>query len=166
MEDRRRPTYFEDERQLLERWLDFHRSTLIFKCDGLTDQQRKSRPVADSLLSLHGIVRHLAETERNWFQRIFLRQADLPSIWSSPASSDGALYPLDDAHWADDLAIWTSQCEKSREAASGRDLSESGIWRDKTVVLRSVYLHMIQEYARHNGHADLIRELIDGATGL
>jgi uncharacterized damage-inducible protein DinB len=160
-QSRVRPTYARDERELLDRWLEFHRATLIAKCEGLTDPQRKDRPVAQSELSLHGLVRHLAETERNWFQRVLLRDLDRPPIWPG-----GALVPLDEANWEDDLDVWRAECEASRRAAESHELDDYGFWRDKQVSLRSIYLHMIQEYARHNGHADFIRELEDGAVGL
>jgi len=160
-----RPTYVQNERELLDGWLAFHRSTLLVKCEGLTDGQRKSHPVETSLLSLHGLVRHLAETERNWFRRILLRQPDLPRIWSQPL--DGSpLVPVDDAQWEQDLETWRGECQASSEAAASRSLDDVGVWRDKEVSLRSIYLHMIQEYARHNGHADLMRELLDGSVGL
>ncbi len=160
-QSRVRPTYARGERELLDRWLEFHRATLIAKCEGLTDQQRKDRPVASSELSLHGLVRHLAETERNWFQRVLLRDLDRPPIWAA-----GALVPLDEASWSDDLDVWRAACDASRRAAESRSLDDYGFWRDKQVSLRSIYLHMIQEYARHNGHADFLRELQDGTVGL
>src|SRR5207302_654794 len=90
-----RPTYLREDRELLDGWLDFHRATLMVKCDGLTDAQRKDRPISTSLLSLHGLVRHLAETERNWFQRVLLRQPDLPRIWYDPEVEGSPLVPLD-----------------------------------------------------------------------
>jgi uncharacterized damage-inducible protein DinB len=161
-----RPTYVRDERQLLDGWLEFHRATLLVKCAGLTEDQRKDRPIGTSLLSLHGLVRHLAETERNWFQRILLRQLDFPRIWHEPAGEGSPLVPLDNASWEDDLATWQGECDASREVAASHDLDDTGIWRDKQVSLRSIYLHMIQEYARHNGHADFLRELEDGSVGL
>jgi uncharacterized damage-inducible protein DinB len=160
-QSRARPTYARDERELLDRWLDFHRATLQVKCEGLTDRQRKDRPIAESELSLHGLVRHMAETERNWFQRVLLDDHAQTAIWPV-----GALLPLDEAHWEDDLDVWRAECGASRRAAASRGLDDYGLWRDKQISLRSIYLHMIQEYARHNGHADLIRELEDGAVGL
>jgi uncharacterized damage-inducible protein DinB len=160
-QSRVRPTYARDERELLDRWLDFHRATLQAKCEGLTDRQRKDRPVATSELSLHGLVRHVTETERNWFQRVLLNDLTQSPIWPG-----GALVPLDEANWEGDLDIWRAECDASRRVAASRSLDDYGLWRDKQISLRSIYLHMIQEYARHNGHADLIRELEDGAVGL
>jgi uncharacterized damage-inducible protein DinB len=163
---RTRPTYVRDDRALLEGWLEFHRATLLVKCEGLTDEQRKARPIPTSLLSLHGLVRHLAEAERNWFRRVLLRDPDLPRIWYDPAVEGSPLIPLEDASWESDVATWRDECNACREAAGRHGLEDTGEWRDKQVSLRSVYHHMIQEYARHNGHADLIRELLDGTVGL
>ncbi|MBO0730631.1 MAG: DinB family protein [Acidimicrobiaceae bacterium] len=161
-----RPTYVQNERELLEGWMAFHRSTLLVKCEGLTDEQRKSRPIATSLLSLHGLVRHLGEVERNWFRRVLLSQPDLPRIWYEPHVEGSPLVPLDDADWEQDLRAWQRECEASNEVAASYSLDDTGVWRDKRVSLRSIYLHVIQEYARHNGHADFMRELLDGSVGL
>ena len=150
---------------MLEAWLEFHRTTLLLKCEGLSDDARKSRPVMTSNLSLHGLVRHMAEVERNWFHRVLLRRPDLPPIWFDPAIDDSELIPLDDARWDDDLAIWQAECATSRRAAASHDLDDLGERRGTPCSLRWIYVHMIEEYARHNGHADLIRELIDGAVG-
>jgi uncharacterized damage-inducible protein DinB len=164
--DRTRPTYLRGERELLDGWLEFHRSTLLVKCAGLSDELRKTRPVATSLLSLHGLVRHLAETERNWFSRILEGKAELPRIWYDPSIEGSPLIPLDTVSWEEDLAVYQEQCEHSRRVAASRTFDDWGEWRGKRISMRSVYLHMIQEYARHNGQADLIRELLDGAVGL
>ena len=154
------------EREMLEAWLEFHRTTLLLKCEGLDDGARKERPVATSLLSLHGLVRHMAEVERSWFRRVLQRQPDAPYIWYDPAAEDSEMIPLDSASWEEDLAAWQAECEASRKAAAVRGLEDTGLTRrGEPCSLRWIYVHMIEEYARHNGHADLIRELIDGAVG-
>jgi uncharacterized damage-inducible protein DinB len=160
-----RPTYVLDERELLEGWLEFHRATLLVKCEGLDDAQRRARPIPTSEMSLHGLVRHMAETERNWFGRILLRDQATPRIWPD-APADSPFPPIDTANWEDDCAVWQRECRASSAAASRHGLDDTGEWRGKQVSLKSIYLHMIQEYARHNGHADLIRELLDGSVGL
>jgi uncharacterized damage-inducible protein DinB len=165
-QSRKRPTYLRDERELLAAWLDFHRATLLAKCEGLSDEQRKARPISTSLLSLHGLVRHMAECERNWFRRILCGESNMSRLWPEAGAEGGAFVPLEEANWDADLEIWQSECDGSRRAAEGHRLDDTGTWRDKQVSLRSIYLHMIQEYARHNGHADLIRELQDGSVGL
>jgi uncharacterized damage-inducible protein DinB len=161
------PAFVLPERAALDGWLDYHRATLLLKCEGLTDPQRKARPIPSSQLSLHGLIRHMAEVERNWFARALLELdlADAPFIWHQPGSSDDYLGPLDDADWESDLAAWHTECERSRAAAAGKDLDYQGSRNGEPLSLRWIYLHMIEEYARHNGHADLIRELIDGAVG-
>ena len=159
------PGFLLAERDMLEGWLEFHRVTLLLKCEGVTDGQRKARPVATSQLSLHGLVRHMAEVERGWFRRVLLRDPDVPPIWRVPGVEDSELVPLDDASWEDDLATWQAECEASRAAAAGRSLDDTGRRGEKPCSLRWIYTHMIEEYARHNGHADLIRELLDGTVG-
>jgi uncharacterized damage-inducible protein DinB len=162
---RTEPSFLLGERAMLEEWLEFHRATLLLKCEGLDDAQRKARPVPTSLLSLHGLLRHMAEVERNWFRRALTRDPDTPPIWYDPAIEDSELVPLDDADWEADLAAWHAECEHSRAAAAARELDDTGIRRGQPCSLRWIYTHMIEEYARHNGHADLIRELIDGTVG-
>jgi len=107
----------------------------------------------------------MAEVERNWFSRVLLSRPDTASIWYDPAVEDSELVPLDDAVWAEDLAVWEAECATSREAARRHALSDTGLRHGQRCSLRWIYVHMIEEYARHNGHADLIRELVDGAVG-
>jgi uncharacterized damage-inducible protein DinB len=166
VDDRREePAFVLGEREMLERWLEFHRTTLELKCEGLSDDERKRRPVITSKLSLHGLVRHMAEVERNWFQRVLLRRSECPPIWFDPAIDDSELVPLDDADWEADLSAWRAECEASRRAARSHTLDDTGLRRGNPCSLRWIYVHMIEEYARHNGHADLIRELVDGSVG-
>jgi uncharacterized damage-inducible protein DinB len=162
---RTEPPYLLADRAMLEAWLDFHRTTLLLKCEGLDDASRKARPVPTSNLSLHGLLRHMAEVERSWFSRVLLAAPETPPIWYDPAVEDSELVPLDDADWGADLAAWQAECETSRANAAGKELDHIGMRRGEPVSLRWIYVHMIEEYARHNGHADLIRELLDGAVG-
>jgi uncharacterized damage-inducible protein DinB len=162
---RRYPDFVLGERAMLESWLEFHRVTLLLKCESLAPAELTARPVPSSRLSLHGLVRHMAEVERNWFQRALLRQPDTPFIWADPEVKDSELVPLDEADWAADLAVWQTECDRSREIASAHELDDTGLRGDRPVSLRWIYVHMIEEYARHNGHADLIREIVDGSVG-
>jgi uncharacterized damage-inducible protein DinB len=162
---RQEPSFVLDERDMLEAWLEYHRVTLLLKCERLDDAGRKSRPVRSSKLSLHGLLRHMAEVERSWFQRVLLRDPDVRPIWYDPAIEDSELVPLDDADWEADLAAWQAECDASREAAAAHELDDTGLRRGEPCSLRWIYVHMIEEYARHNGHADLIRELVDGSVG-
>ncbi len=168
LEDPRRtePAGLLGEREMLEGWLEFHRVTLQLKCEGLDDAQRKARPVPTSLLSLHGLVRHMAEVERHWFRQVLLVEHDAPNLWADDDVEDSELTPLDEANWELDLATWRDECEASRRVAALRTLDTVGTHRSgSSHSLRWIYTHMIEEYARHNGHADLIRELVDGAAG-
>jgi uncharacterized damage-inducible protein DinB len=167
LEDPRRqlPGYLLADRQMLEAWLEFQRTTLTIKCDGLDDEGRKRRPVPTSKLSLHGLLRHTAEVERNWFQRVLLGDEAAAFIWRTPGVPDSELEPLDDADWDADLAAWRAECDASRRAAASRELDDTGLQGGQPCSLRWIYAHMIEEYARHNGHADFIRELVDGGVG-
>jgi hypothetical protein len=161
---REEPPYLLADRPMLEAWLEFHRTTLLLKCEGLDDAARKARPVPSSKLSLHGLVRHVTDTERSWFRRTLRRDDAAPWRYGDP-DRDGAFEPLDGAVWDDDLRAWLAECDDSRATAAAMDLDDVGRRRGQPCSLRWVYVHMIEEYARHNGHADLIRELVDGAVG-
>ncbi|MFD7713379.1 DinB family protein [Streptomyces sp. NPDC059785] len=158
------------ERAMLETWLDFHRSTLTLKCSGLTDDQLRTASAAPSPMTLLGLVQHLAEVERNWFQRVFAGQ-DVDRLFGRAESDGFALDPdrgLDEA-----LALWRKEVERGREIIAAASLDDCGVLPepdarivgDTEVSLRWILIHLIEEYARHNGHADLIRERIDGTTG-
>ena len=134
------------------------------KCAGLDDAQLKQRSVEPSTLSLLGLVRHMAEVERNWFRRV-LNGEDAPGIFYDDANPDGDFDDVDSADVAADMATWQTEVEHAREVSKDRSLDDTGIRHGKPVSLRWILVHMIEEYARHNGHADLLRERIDGATG-
>ena len=156
------------ERETLSGFLDFQRGTLAGKCAGLTDDQLKERAIAPSGLSLLGLVRHLAAVERGWFRQIFSAQ-DVPDLYQTPADRDADFNGTGAADAAADLAVWAAECEMSRQitaaAASFDELAGQPTRRGEIMSLRWILTHMIEEYARHNGHADLLRERIDGAVG-
>ncbi|RKN49655.1 DinB family protein [Micromonospora endolithica] len=158
--------YVGDERTLLEGWLDYHRQTLLLKCAGLTAEQLKTPSVAPSGLTLLGLVRHLAEVEAWWFRENAAGETvDYPYFTEENPDAD---HDVRDADPEADFATFHRQVELARAAAAGRSLDQTFVEvgpKKRTFNLRWVYLHMIEEYARHNGHADLIRERIDGATG-
>jgi uncharacterized damage-inducible protein DinB len=157
------PPFVAGEREMLESWLDFHRATLLWKCAGLDDAQLKQRACPPSTLSLLGLVRHMNEVENGWFGRVVGEES---SVYSTEEWPDADLDDLDGADAAADFAAFEAQCARSRERAAGRGLDDTFVGRrGHTISLRWVYVHMIEEYARHNGHADLIRETIDGTTG-
>ena len=160
------PPQVAGERESLDGWLDYHRSTLLTKCQGLTGEQLARRAVAPSTLSLLGLVRHLANVERSWFRRRAAGQTGLGSLYASDEYPDGE-FDLAAADGAEaDFAAFARECDLARAAAAGRSLDQTFVHeRDgSTYDLRWVYVHMIEEYARHNGHADILREQIDGVT--
>jgi len=155
-----------DERTMLAGWLDYHRATLAMKCDGLSDAQLRERAVPPSSLSLLGLVRHMAEVERGWFRNALGRQG-APYLYSSDDDLDGDFDNLDTADVAEAFAYWRSECDHARDlVAATPSLDET---RDRPnrppVSVRWIMLHMIEEYARHNGHADFLRERLDGTVG-
>jgi uncharacterized damage-inducible protein DinB len=161
------PPYVADERPMLEAWLEYHRATLAMKCDGLSAEQLRRRAVPPSSLSLLGLVRHIAEVERSWFRRTLTGEEAAP-LYYSDADPDGDFDRVDDADPAEAFATWHAECDHARELlAAVPTLDALGTRRrqGKLVSLRWILVHMIEEYARHNGHADLLRERIDGAVG-
>jgi len=154
-----------DERPMLEGWLTYQRQTLLHKCAGLTAEQLKQRSVEPSSLSLLGLVRHMAEVERFWFRQS-LAGADIAPIYYSETNPDGDFDDVADADAGADFEVYRIEAALADEAARSRSLDDT-FWsrRGRDISLRWVYLHMIEEYARHNGHADFLRERIDGATG-
>jgi uncharacterized damage-inducible protein DinB len=155
-----------DERTMLESWLDFHRRTLVSKCAGLTAEQLRSRSVEPSNLSLLGLVRHMAEVERDWFRTRFAGERT-GFLYCSEDDLDADFDNVDTADAEADFEVFSREVELARQVAAGRSLDETYLdpRRDAEMSLRWIYVHMIEEYARHNGHADLLRERIDGVTG-
>ncbi|MFJ2746018.1 DinB family protein [Streptomyces sp. NPDC087440] len=165
--DRPEPPLRGDERETLRTFLDFHRATLAMKCEGLTDEQLRTQSMPPSTLSLLGLVRHMAEVERTWFRRVVAGEADLPFVWSEKQDYQEA-YDATGATRAEAFAAWEAEVEQARrierEAESLEVTGYQARWGED-VSLRLVMLHLIHEYARHNGHADLLREGIDGVVG-
>jgi len=151
-------------------YLTNYRLTLELKCDGLTPEQLATRSVPPSALSLLGMVRHMARVEHNWFARILREQPDLERIF-------------DDGDTGFAAAVGTQECVDDAFAEWNRQIAAANQWLDaltddqlgdqkplprnpgETASVRDILVHMIEEYARHCGHADLLRECIDGRTG-
>lgn len=150
---------------MLDGFLDFHRTTLLEKCADLAPEQLAMRAVPPSTLSLHGLVRHLAGVERWWFRQYMCGLA-LPSLNHTEENPDLDFEGTEPARWDDDLEIYRAEVAAVRDAVEELPLDALAEGRrGGETTLRWVYLHVIAEYARHNGHADLLRESIDGATG-
>jgi uncharacterized damage-inducible protein DinB len=160
------PPFVADERSMLDAWLDFHRATLATKCEGLTDDQLREAAVSPSPLSLLGLVRHMAEVERGWFREV-LRGEELPDLYYSKENPDGD-FDVTGADVADAFAHWNEECALARAIVAETPSLDDAALRTRhghTVSLRWIMVHMIEEYARHNGHADFLRERIDGTVG-
>jgi uncharacterized damage-inducible protein DinB len=165
--ERTEPARLADERKSLEQWLDFHRETLLMKCAGLNAGQLKARPIPPSPLSLLGLVRHMTEVERWWF-RMHAANEQITFVYSNE-NETADFDETDGADAAADLTRFRREIESARAAVRDKQLDDvvdsRGHHPENTRDIRWIYVHMIEEYARHNGHADLIRECIDGTVG-
>ena len=154
------------ERETLRAFLDYHRATLAMKCHGLSDDDLRRQSSPPSTLSLLGLVRHMAEVERTWFRRV-IGSEDIGFVWSEQGDYQVA-YDARDSTRSEAFAAWQAEVEHSRRieasAPSLDVLGHQARW-DTDVSLRLVMIHVLLEYARHNGHADFLREAIDGIVG-
>lgn len=150
------------ERELLHGFLRWQRETLALKCEGLTPEQLASRPIPMTSMSLLGLVRHMADVERGWFRRR-LAGEDAPRRYSSEDDRDGAWDNAAPGGVADAWAAWSEEVAWADAFFEDNDLDLVG--KEAGVSLRWVMLHMVEEYARHMGHADLLRQAIDGRVG-
>ncbi|MEV4655480.1 DinB family protein [Micromonospora sp. NPDC049301] len=156
-----------DERSVLVEFLRDQRLTFQLKCDGLDAEQLARRPVPPSTMSLLGLIRHLAEVERGWFRRTMAGQ-DAPRLYCSDDDPDGDFdgAVADPEVVAEAWHAWRAEVEFAERFVEAADLGVQGRQRKgNIIVLRELLVHMIEEYARHNGHADLFRERIDGRVG-
>ncbi len=165
-DERPEPPLTGGERETLRAFLDFHRATLAWKCEGLSDEELRRRSMPPSTLSLLGLVRHMAEVERTWFRRV-INKEDVPLVWSDDGDFQAA-YDASGATRSEAFDAWHSEVERARRIeaeAESLDVTGHNARWGEDVSLRLVMLHMIHEYARHNGHADFLREGVDGTTG-
>jgi uncharacterized damage-inducible protein DinB len=160
------PPLIGEDREMLRAFLDYHRATLAMKCDGLSDEQLRRQSMPPSTLSLLGLVRHMAEVERTWFRRV-INGENIPLVWSAEGDFQIA-YDASNATRSETFEAWNNEVAHSRrieqEAASLDVTGHQASWGED-VSLRLVMLHLIHEYARHNGHADFLREGVDGIDG-
>ena len=163
---RPQPPVTGSEREMLRGFLDYHRATLALKCDGLSDEELRRQSMPPSTLSLLGLVRHMAEVERAWFRRVF-DDNDAPMVWSDTVDFQAA-YDASRSTRSEAFTAWQAEVENSRRIereAGSLDLSGRQPRWEEDVSLRMVMLHILLEYGRHNGHADFLREAVDGTVG-
>jgi hypothetical protein len=159
------PPLVGDERELLTSFLDFYRATVELKCTGVPKDKLNEQTMPPSTMTLHGLIRHLAGAEQWWFQYQFAQEEVewlVDPVQNPEDDFDDLSGDFDEA-----LATWRAMCQRSREIVAAADLDDTGIVErnGKPVSLRRIMVHMIAEYARHSGHADFLREAIDGAVG-
>lgn len=167
MIERPTPPLIAPEREMLRAFLDYHRGTLAIKCEGLPDEQLRRQSMPPSALSLLGLVRHMAEVERTWF-RMAINGEDIPLVWSDRGDYQAA-YDASGATGAEAFAAWEAEVAHARRierAAASLDVTVYWPRWGEDISLRLVMMHMIHEYARHCGHADLLREGVDGTVGV
>jgi hypothetical protein len=154
-----------DDRTMLPMWLDYQRATLLWKCELLEGDALARRSVPPSPISLLGIVRHMTLVEWSWFERVFAATGTLRPI-STEHDEDADWNDLDPVRAMEDIELFQRQCDISRGiVAAAQSMDQLAADARDDVSLRWIMIHMIEEYARHNGHADLLRERIDGSTG-
>jgi uncharacterized damage-inducible protein DinB len=164
IDDRTPPPMSGDERTMLGNWLEWHRATLAVKCAGLSDEQLRLRSAPPSTLSLLGLVRHMAHVERSWFRRV-LNGEDIPKLWDKDRDNDADFDDVDGASVEEAFKTWQDEIERARVISAAKPLDAVGDRNGEDCAHRWILVHMVEEYARHNGHADLLRERIDGVTG-
>jgi uncharacterized damage-inducible protein DinB len=157
-----------DERSVLVEYVRLYRLTLEMKCAGLDAEHLARRSVPPSTMSLLGLIRHMADVERHWFRRVMAGEDAPPLYWTEgEADVDWTGAIADPEVVAQAWDAWRGEVGYAERYVNGAgDLGIRGTMRDgKTISLREVLVHMVEEYARHCGHADLLRERIDGRIG-
>jgi uncharacterized damage-inducible protein DinB len=152
-----------DDRPILEGFLTWHRALLRRKCAGLTGEQLAKCSVPPSNLSLLGLVRHMAKVERRWFRERIAGQ-QLEPMYDPALGQDADFEDLDPAQAQADYERLVDECRLADEALAAASYDDTIEARAGVMSVRAVVVHMIEEYAQHNGHADLLRERIDGTT--
>jgi Protein of unknown function (DUF664) len=160
--DRAEPGRVGDERGMLEAWLDYYRASLLHKCSGLTAEQLVVRSCEPSPLSLAGLIRHMTEMERAYAHRLADRAT--PLLYCTDDDPDGDIESVSAEQATADIQTLIDQAARSRDIMAGHQLDDT-FGTSRSYSLRWVYHYLIKEYARHLGHADLLRERIDGVTG-
>lgn len=157
------PDFTADERTSLEQYLDYQRATVHCKCEGLDPALARRTPLPSQQVTVAGLVSHLVWVERFWFGRV-LAGKEIGAPWTDD-DPDADWKPAAPRGLDDILAEYATACAESRADVRDLDVDTRRPFRDGEVTLRTVYLHMIEETARHLGHLDAVRELLDGVTG-
>ncbi|MEV8371666.1 DinB family protein [Kribbella sp. NPDC056861] len=152
------------EKETLVAFLDFQRATLRWKCEGLTPEQLGTAAVDPSSMTLHGLIRHLTEIEVGWFVGTFTDE-EIVEPYSDSGGRGADWNNLNPSEYAADLQRYDEAVTRARAAIADLEPDHVGLDDGTRYSLRWVLVHMIEEYARHNGHADLLRERLDGSTG-
>ncbi len=153
------------ESDMLPAWLDYQRATLLWKCAGVGPSDMVRQGVPPSTLTLLGLVRHMTLVEWSWFEKVFVGRTVAAPI-DCDVDRDADFNDVDPARVEADLAAFATQCDISRGVVSSAEsLDQIAANARDEISLRWILIHMVEEYARHNGHADFLRELIDGAVG-
>lgn len=155
------------EKAVLAQYLDRYRMTIELKCEGLTAEQLATCSVSPSTMSLLGLIRHLARVEHSWTRRVFEGQIELPRLYRTPEDPDLDFNQAvaDDDVVAEAWDTWRGEVAHARNVYADLDLDAPVDVHGQEVEARDIVVHLIEEYARHVGHADLLRECIDGRTG-
>lgn len=171
MIQRTEPPAQADEKTMLVAFLDYYRDSLILKSEGLADEHARACAVPPSDLNITGLIRHMAEVERWWFQRWFI-DSDVTGIWWGDDDPDADIHAGPTDTLADAIAVWEREVQRAREitaTAQPDDVAKRVSTEPQRAGfqpnMRWILIHMIEEYARHCGHADLVRQAIDGVTG-
>ena len=162
MTERTMPAGLSDERGLLDGWLEYYRATLLAKCEGLSGEKLVTRSCEPSPMSLLGLVRHMTEMERVYGHR--LADWGIGWLYCTDENEEGDFKAATAAGASADLETFRDHCARTREVMAAHELGDT-FGKTNSYTLRWFYLYLIKEYARHLGHADLLRERIDGATG-
>ncbi|MCP2030122.1 putative damage-inducible protein DinB [Okibacterium sp. HSC-33S16] len=156
------PTNGATERETLESFLEVNRATIVYKATGLSDDDAAKR-LLPSETSVSGLIRHLADVERSWFRDDLAGETSVPTRWSDD-DPDAEFRVTAGDRLADIIADYERACDESRHVAANFHLNDRGV-HNANVTLRWILVHMIEETARHCGHIDILREMLDGATG-
>ena len=155
------------EKAVLAEYLDRYRMTFELKCEGLSAEQLATRSVSPSTMSLLGLIRHLARVEHSWTHRVFEGQIELPRLYRTEEDPDLDFNQAiaDDEVVSEAWDTWHGEVAHARAVYGDLDLDAPVDVHGQEAETRDIVVHLVEEYARHVGHADLLRECIDGRTG-